>query len=80
MLSVVRDDAAAKWIVTVRDEDSKEEPERLLVDKVVVANGANNVPNIPVLDNQNVFQGRILHSWEYKVSERLPLMTPLFVL
>lgn len=65
VVSVVRDPETSRWIVTSRD--SQDRLTETVFDKVVVANGTNSVPNIPVLENQDMFDGRMLHSMEYKV-------------
>jgi len=65
IVRVTRDDQAAKWTVVARDAQGKETD--IDVDKVVLANGINRVPNVPILSNQEAFTGRVLHSVEFKM-------------
>ncbi|KAK5061309.1 hypothetical protein LTR84_007851 [Exophiala bonariae] len=53
-----------KWTLTLRTSDGKEARETF--DKLIVANGTNNMPKIPTLTGQEDFKGEILHSKDFK--------------
>lgn len=61
---VTRDDESGKWVVVTLTPDGTRH--EAVYDKVVIANGANNTPNIPDLQGASDFQGRILHSVSFK--------------
>lgn len=61
---VTRDKDKQKWIITFKTPEGKEVEESF--DKVLVANGTNNLPKIPVLTGQDNFKGEILHSMNFK--------------
>ncbi|KIW92663.1 uncharacterized protein Z519_06510 [Cladophialophora bantiana CBS 173.52] len=64
VLNLARDDQNKKWalnVVTAHNVNSL-----LLFDKVVVATGTNHRPVVPFLKGQEIYKGRILHSWGFK--------------
>ncbi|KAG9777500.1 hypothetical protein KCU88_g4528, partial [Aureobasidium melanogenum] len=65
--NVRRDEQNQKWVLTVKDTSGGETVQSF--DKVVVANGTNNKPNIPTLEGQEGFAGKILHSRDFKRPE-----------
>ncbi|KAL2419358.1 Monooxygenase aurF [Exophiala dermatitidis] len=65
--NVRRNEPNRKWMLTVKDTSGGETVQSF--DKVVVANGTNNKPNIPTLEGQDGFAGKILHSRDFKRPE-----------
>lgn len=59
-----RDKEQQKWILNIRTPDGKEVRETF--DKLIVANGTNNMPKFPTLTGQDDFKGEILHSKDFK--------------
>lgn len=54
--------------VTVNDLNTSTEGTQIF-DNIFVANGHNSVPSIPEFEGQSKFQGRVLHSHEYRRPE-----------
>lgn len=59
-----RDKEQQKWIISFKSSDNEESHESF--DKLIVANGTNNMPNLPALTGHDVFKGEILHSKDFK--------------
>ncbi|KAL3427107.1 hypothetical protein PVAG01_00616 [Phlyctema vagabunda] len=64
VLSISRDEKRNQWVVQFSQNAS--EPKSVRYDKLVLANGINRIPSLPSIDNQDKFQGKIIHSINYK--------------
>lgn len=61
---ITRDKERQKWTVSFKTPENHEVEESF--DKLVIANGTNNLPKIPALTGQDDFKGEILHSMNFK--------------
>jgi cation diffusion facilitator CzcD-associated flavoprotein CzcO len=61
---VTRDKEKQKWTISYKLPGNQQIEESF--DKLVVANGTNNLPKIPALTGQDDFKGEILHSMNFK--------------
>lgn len=61
--------AEDKWNVTVIDL-RKNATQSNIFDAVVICNGRNFLPNIPVIDGHDKFKGKIMHSHDFRTAEK----------
>jgi cation diffusion facilitator CzcD-associated flavoprotein CzcO len=61
-------------VISIKSEKEEwevmtESGEKIIAENVIIATGINRIPHVPVFKNQEIFQGKILHSIDYKNTE-----------